>query len=108
MTAVNQLALKYLDEQNIFTAENRFNIDIEATQQKFQELVARKIEQKKGLSANSVKFACYFKGDQSSEQKYQQDQSQDVSQQGSQVSQDELKQILDEVKEEKQFWVVAE
>ena len=27
MTAVNQLALKYLDEQNIFTAENRFNID---------------------------------------------------------------------------------
>lgn len=108
MTAVNQLALKYLDEQNIFTAENRFNIDIEATQQKFQELVARKIEQKKGLSANSVKFAYYSKGHQDSEQSFQQDQGHDVGQQGEHIGQDELKRILDEVKEEKQFWVVAE
>ncbi|WP_034342292.1 hypothetical protein [Deinococcus misasensis] len=108
MTAVNQLTLKYLDEQNIFTAENRFNIDLEATQQKFQELVARKLEEKRGLAPNSVKFACYFRADQGSEDKFQQDQSTDVSQQGSQVSQDELRQIMDEVKEEKQFWVVAE
>ncbi|GEM48502.1 hypothetical protein [Deinococcus cellulosilyticus] len=108
MTAVNQLTLKYLDEQNIFTQDNRFNIDIQATQEKFQELVARKIEEKKGLSANSVKFACYFRGDQGGEDRFKQDQGQDVGQQGSQVSQDELRQIMDEVKEEKQFWVVAE
>ncbi|GGJ46321.1 hypothetical protein [Deinococcus roseus] len=108
MTAVGQQTVKYLDEHNIFTAENRFNIDIEATQQKFQELVARKLESHKGFAANSVKFAYYSKGQQDSEQQFQQDQGTDVQHQSSQVSHADLKKAMDEVLEEKQFWVVAE
>ena len=108
MTAVNQLTLKYLDEQNVFSREDRFNIDLEATQQKFQELVARKIEEKKGLAGGAVEFSYHHKADQNSHQQYQKSQALEVGHADSQVTQAELQAILEAVKEEKNFWVVAE